>query len=175
MSFAPLYRSTIGFDRFDDLFDSLMRTEPASYPPYNVEKKGEDEYRIVVAAAGMADEDLEIQVEKDVLTIGSAKRETRDDTTYLHRGIAQRAFKLSFRLADYIEVQGASLKNGLLAIELVRRIPESHRGQRIERDADLQGRVTGVSGPALEERRTLPATIQVEAVNSRSDSSLTTE
>jgi molecular chaperone IbpA len=131
MSFAPLYRSSIGFDRFDDLFDSLMRTEPASYPPYNVEKKGEDEYRIVVAVAGMAEEDLEIQVEKDVLTIGSAKRETHDDATYLHRGIAQRAFKLSFRLADYIEVQGASLNNGLLSVDLVRRIPESAKPRRI--------------------------------------------
>ena len=128
---SPLYRSTIGFDRFDDLFESLTRAEPASYPPYNVEKKGEDEYRIVVAAAGMAEEDLELQVEKDVLTIGSAKRENAGDTHYLHRGIAQRAFKLSFRLADYIEVQGASLKNGLLSVDLVRRIPESAKPRRI--------------------------------------------
>lgn len=130
-SFAPLYRSTIGFDRFDDLFNSLVRAEPASYPPYDVEKKGDDEYRIVVAAAGMAEEDLEIQVEKDVLTIGSSKRETQNETTYLHRGIAQRAFKLSFRLADHIEVQGASLKNGLLSVELVRRVPESAKPRRI--------------------------------------------
>ncbi len=128
---SPLYRSSIGFDRFGDLFESLMRNEPASYPPYNVEKKGEDEYRIVVAAAGMAEEDLELQVEKDVLTIGSAKRDAQDDTTYLHRGIAQRAFKLSFRLADYIEVHGASLKNGLLSVDLVRRIPESAKPRRI--------------------------------------------
>ncbi|TDU25601.1 molecular chaperone IbpA [Panacagrimonas perspica] len=130
-TFSPLYRSTIGFDRFNDLFESLTRAEPASYPPYNVEKKGEDEYRIVVAAAGMAEEDLELQVEKDVLTIGSAKRETTDETYYLHRGIAQRAFKLSFRLADYIEVHGASLKNGLLSVDLVRRIPESAKPRRI--------------------------------------------
>ncbi|TDU25567.1 molecular chaperone IbpA [Panacagrimonas perspica] len=130
-SFAPLYRSTIGFDRFDDLFNSLVRAEPAPYPPYDVEKKGDDEYRIVVAAAGMAEEDLEIQVEKDVLTIGSAKRETKTETTYLYRGIAQRAFKLSFRLADHIEVHGASLKNGLLSVELVRRVPESSKPRRI--------------------------------------------
>jgi len=130
-SLAPLYRSTIGFDRFNDLVEASMRVEAASYPPYNVEKKSEDEYRIVVAAAGMADEDLEIQVEKDVLTIGSTKRETVDQTQYLHRGIAQRAFKLSFRLADYIEVQTATLKNGLLSVDLVRRIPESAKPRRI--------------------------------------------
>jgi len=130
-SLAPLYRSTIGFDRFNDLVEASMRVEAASYPPYNVEKKSEDEYRIVVAAAGMADEDLEIQVEKDVLTIGSTRRETADETQYLHRGIAQRAFKLSFRLADYIEVQTATLKNGLLSVDLVRRIPESAKPRRI--------------------------------------------
>ncbi|WP_293391359.1 Hsp20 family protein [Nevskia sp.] len=130
-SLAPLYRSTIGFDRFNDLVEASMRVEAASYPPYNVEKKSEDEYRIVVAAAGMADEDLEIQVEKDVLTIGSTRRETADETQYLHRGIAQRAFKLSFRLADYIEVQTATLKNGLLTVDLVRRIPESAKPRRI--------------------------------------------
>lgn len=130
-SLAPLYRSTIGFDRFNDLVEAAMRGESASYPPYNVEKKSEDEYRIVVAAAGMSDEDLEIQVEKDVLTIGSTRRETADETQYLHRGIAQRAFKLSFRLADYIEVQTATLKNGLLSVDLVRRIPESAKPRRI--------------------------------------------
>lgn len=128
---SPLYRSTIGFDRFNDLFDSMTRAEPTSYPPYNIEKKGEDEYRIVVAAAGMSEEDLELQVEKDVLTIGSTRREASDEGHYLHRGIAQRAFKLSFRLADYIEVQGASLKNGLLSVDLVRRIPESAKPRRI--------------------------------------------
>ena len=130
-TFHSLYRSTIGFDRFNDLIENHTRAEPSSYPPYNVEKNGEDEYRIVVAAAGMAEEDLELQVEKDVLTIGSAKREVADDAHYLHRGIAQRAFKLSFRLADYIEVQGAHLKNGLLTVDLVRRIPESAKPRRI--------------------------------------------
>jgi molecular chaperone IbpA len=128
---SPLYRSSIGFDRFNDMFESMLRTDAVSYPPYNVEKRGEDEYRIVVAAAGMSEEDLDIQVEKDVLTVASAKRDTKDDTQYLHRGIAQRAFKLSFRLADYIEVKEAALKNGLLSIELVRRIPESAKPRRV--------------------------------------------
>lgn len=132
MNLVPLYRSSIGFDRFNDLFESMMSpTESTSYPPYNVEKKGEDEYRIVVAAAGVTEQDLEIQTEKDVLTIASVRRDSQDDTQYLHRGIAQRAFKLSFRLADYIEVRGASLQNGLLNIELVRNVPEAVKPRRI--------------------------------------------
>jgi molecular chaperone IbpA len=130
-SLAPLFRSSIGFDRFNDLFESAMSADAVAYPPYNVVKKGDDEYRIEIAAAGMTEQDLEISVEKDVLTIASAKRETPDQTQYLHRGIAQRAFKLSFRLADYIEVQNAGLSNGLLSIELVRRIPESAKPRRI--------------------------------------------
>lgn len=131
LSLSPLYRSTIGFDRFNDLFETLQRGEATSYPPYNVEKVGEDAYRIVVAAAGMTEQDLEIQSEKEVLTVASAKRDAQDERQYLHRGIAQRAFKLSFRLADYIEVKEASLKNGLLTIELVRNVPEAAKPRRI--------------------------------------------
>ena len=131
LSMVPLYRSSIGFDRLNDLFESLMSADTASYPPYNVLKKGEDEYRIEVAAAGMSDQDLEIQVEKDVLTISSTRREGQEQAQYLHRGIAQRAFKLSFRLAEYIEVQHASLENGMLHVDLVRRVPESARPRRI--------------------------------------------
>jgi molecular chaperone IbpA len=132
LSMHPLYRSTIGFDRFNDLFETVLRGETAaSYPPYNVEKTGDDAYRIVVAAAGVSDEDLDIQVEKDVLTIASARRDAQDTAQYLHRGIAQRAFKLSFRLADHIEVKEASLKNGLLNVELVRNVPEAAKPRRI--------------------------------------------
>lgn len=131
LSLVPLYRSSIGFDRFNDLFESALSTDTVSYPPYNVIKKGDDDYRIEIAAAGMTEADLDIQVEKDVLTIASSKRETADETQYLHRGIAQRAFKLTFRLADYIEVRDASLKNGLLGIELVRNVPEAVKPRRI--------------------------------------------
>ena len=130
-SLAPLFRSSIGFDRFNDLFETAMSADAVAYPPYNVVKKGDDEYRIEIAAAGMTEQDLEISVEKDVLTIASAKREPQNETQYLHRGIAQRAFKLSFRLADYIEVQNAGLSNGLLSVELVRRVPESAKPRRI--------------------------------------------
>lgn len=133
-SLAPLFRSSIGFDRFNEFFESALRVDnAASYPPYNVEKHGEDQYRIVVAAAGVRESDLDIQVERDVLTITSARRDTgaAEEPQYLHRGIAQRAFKLSFRLADYIEVEGAKLENGMLLVSLVRRVPEAAKPRRV--------------------------------------------
>jgi molecular chaperone IbpA len=129
---APLFRSTIGFDRFNDLFESAIRSDVSSYPPYNVEKRGDDDYRIVIAAAGLQDGDLDIQVEREVLTISAGRRDKNsEEVQYLHQGIAQRAFKLSFRLADFIEVKGASLQNGLLNVDLVRRIPEAAKPRRI--------------------------------------------
>jgi molecular chaperone IbpA len=132
LSLAPLFRQSVGFDRFNDLFESTLRSEaPNTYPPHNVEKHGDDQYRIVIAAAGLAEEDLDIQVEKGVLTVSGGKRENDTQVTYLHQGIAQRAFRLSFRLADHIEVQGASLTNGLLSIDLLRVIPEEAKPKRI--------------------------------------------
>ncbi|MBP5968617.1 MULTISPECIES: Hsp20 family protein [Pseudomonas] len=131
-SLAPLFRSSVGFDRFNDLFETALRNEPgSSYPPYNVEKHGDDQYRIVVAAAGFQEEDLELQVEKGVLTISGGKRDVNEDVTFLHQGIAQRAFKLSFRLADHIEIKAADLSNGLLSIDLLRVIPEEAKAKRI--------------------------------------------
>jgi len=132
-SLAPLFRSSVGFDRFNDLFETALRNEPgSSYPPYNVEKHGDDEYRIVVAAAGFQEEDLELQVEKGVLTVSGGKREPKtENVSYLHQGIAQRAFKLSFRLADHIEVKAAGLSNGLLNIDLLRVVPEEAKPKRI--------------------------------------------
>ncbi|MGX9865734.1 Hsp20 family protein [Pseudomonas moraviensis] len=129
---APLFRSSVGFDRFNDLFETALRNEPgSSYPPYNVEKHGDDQYRIVVAAAGFQEEDLDLQVEKGVLTISGGKRDTDENVTFLHQGIAQRAFKLSFRLADHIEIKDAALRNGLLSIDLLRVIPEEAKAKRI--------------------------------------------
>ncbi|VEE44953.1 Hsp20 family protein [Pseudomonas fluorescens] len=132
-SLAPLFRHSVGFDRFNDLFESALRNEAGStYPPYNVEKHGDDEYRIVIAAAGFQEEDLDLQVERGVLTVSGGKREkSTDNVTCLHQGIAQRAFKLSFRLADHIEVKAASLANGLLNIDLVRLVPEEAKPKRI--------------------------------------------
>jgi molecular chaperone IbpA len=132
-SLAPLFRNSVGFDRFNDLFEAAARNEAgSSYPPYNVEKHGDDHYRIVVAAAGFVEEDLDLQVEKGVLTVTGGKREAgKEGVTFLHQGIAQRAFKLSFRLADHIEVKGAGLANGLLSIELLRVVPEEAKAKRI--------------------------------------------
>jgi molecular chaperone IbpA len=96
-----------------------------------VEKHGDDAYRIVIAVAGLTEEDLDIQVERGVLTVSGGKRETDDKVAYLHQGIAQRAFRLSFRLADHIEVRGAALTNGLLSIDLLREVPEEAKPKRI--------------------------------------------
>ncbi|WP_296268738.1 Hsp20 family protein [Pseudomonas sp. MLB6B] len=132
-SLAPLFRHSVGFDRFNDLFESAARNESgSSYPPYNVERHGDDQYRIVIAAAGFLEEDLDLQVEKGVLTVTGSKRDAgANEVTYLHQGIAQRAFKLSFRLADHIEVKAAGLANGLLNIELLRLVPEEAKAKRI--------------------------------------------
>jgi molecular chaperone IbpA len=134
LSLAPLFRQSIGFDRFNDLFESALRSSEngSSYPPYNVEKHGDDQYRIVVAAAGFREDDLELQVERGVLTVTGGKRErAAESVSFLHQGIAQRGFKLSFRLADHIEVKAAGLAHGLLNIDLVRIVPEEAKPKRI--------------------------------------------
>ncbi len=136
LSLAPLFRQSVGFDRFNDLFESALRSSESgsSYPPYNVEKHGDDQYRIVVAAAGFREEDLELQVERGVLTVTGGRREREPgagEVTFLHQGIAQRGFKLSFRLADHIEVKAAALAHGLLNIDLVRIVPEEAKPKRI--------------------------------------------
>lgn len=146
-SLAPLFRSSIGFDRFNDLFETALRSDVTSYPPYNVEKHGEDEYRIVIAAAGFQESDLDIELERGVLTISSIRREklsSSENVQYLHQGIARRAFTLSFRLADFIEVTGANLQNGLLHVDLKRHIPEEAKPRRIS---------VGVTKPALVEKQ----------------------
>ncbi|MBF7141373.1 MULTISPECIES: Hsp20 family protein [Pseudomonas] len=144
-SLAPLFRHSVGFDRFNDLFESALRNESGStYPPYNVEKHGDNDYRIVVAAAGFQEQDLDLQVEKGVLTVTGGKNREGDTSavTYLHQGIAQRAFKLSFRLADHIEVKAAGLQNGLLNIDLLRVVPEEAKPKRIP--------IGGAQQPVLE-------------------------
>ncbi|WNW10826.1 Hsp20 family protein [Pseudomonas sp. DTU_2021_1001937_2_SI_NGA_ILE_001] len=132
-SWAPLLRRSVGFDRFNDLFESLDGNEATgSYPPYNVERHGEDHYRIVIAAAGMQEQDLDVQVENGVLTVtGKARTVSDQSITYLHQGIARREFQLFFRLADHIEVSGANLSHGLLSIDLARHVPEEAKPRRI--------------------------------------------
>ena len=140
-SLTPLFRRSIGFDRLNDLFDYAMQSDTPNYPPYNIEKTGDHHYRIVVATAGFAEEELMIKLENQVLTILGKPAEERTDNTieFLHKGIVRRSFKLSLRLDEHIEVQHADYENGLLKIDLERIIPEEKLprqipiGKRIER------------------------------------------
>ena len=125
LDFAPLYRSTIGFDRFASLFDQAAGVdEAAGYPPYNIERTGETDYRITMAIAGFTRDEIRIELNGEALTITGEK--AADDTArqFLHRGIAGRTFSRRFQLADHVEVKGADLSDGLLHIELVRNVPE---------------------------------------------------
>jgi molecular chaperone IbpA len=126
--FAPLYRSTIGFDRLFSTFDQLDGVEGMSnYPPYNIERTGENAYRISVAVAGFTDADLSIETKENRLAIRGEKKTNDEEKTraVLYRGIAARTFERSFQLADYVKVKGASLENGLLHVDFVREIPEA--------------------------------------------------
>ncbi|HCX67654.1 Hsp20 family protein [Parvibaculum sp.] len=129
--FSPLYRSTVGFDQLQSLLDSVTQETAPTYPPYNIERTSENDYRITLAVAGFAQDDLNIEVKQNVLTI-SGKRAENEETTYLHRGIAGRSFERRFQLADHVEVSGAHLENGLLHVDLVRRVPEALKPRRIE-------------------------------------------
>jgi molecular chaperone IbpA len=133
--FAPLYRSTVGFDNLASLLDSITsndRNQPA-YPPYNIELLDKDKYRISMAVAGFAEDEITVTSENNTLVIAAAKQEKTDETkrTYLHQGIAERNFKRQFRVADHVKVTGASLSNGLLHIELVREVPEAMKPRQI--------------------------------------------
>jgi molecular chaperone IbpA len=128
---TPLSRSTIGFDRLFDLLDQSARlTAEDGYPPYNIERAGEDHYRISLALAGFTPEEVTITAEQNVLTVEGTK-EQPTETEYLYQGISARPFRRVFNLADYVQVKGASFENGLLKIELVREVPEAMRPRRI--------------------------------------------
>jgi molecular chaperone IbpA len=128
--FAPLYRSTVGFDRLFEMLDDGVRSE---YPPYNIEKKSENEYRISMAVAGFALDEIDLtQHGANLLVTGHKKKAAQDQRQMLHQGIAFRSFKQTFSLADYVKVAGASLENGLLSIDLVREIPEELKPRRID-------------------------------------------
>src|SRR6202051_2440853 len=126
--FAPLYRSTVGFDRMFSMLDQLDSVEGSvsSYPPYNIERASENAYRISVAVAGFTDADLSIETEDNRLTIRGEKQNNAEEKTgeVLYQGIAARTFERSFQLADYVKVNGASLENGLLHVDLVRKLRE---------------------------------------------------
>lgn len=131
---SPLYRSTIGFDRLGSLLDSALRAEQASagYPPYNIEVADDNRYGITLAVAGFEQSELDIQVEKGVLTVrGKKASDSKEERKYLYQGIATRSFERKFNLADHVEVTGASLNNGLLTINLVKEIPEAMKPKTI--------------------------------------------
>lgn len=135
LDLSPLFRSTVGFDRLHRMLESATRLDAASggYPPYNIERTGEDGYRIVLAVAGFGDGDLNLEVENGVLTVKGqiAEKDEEGEGTFLHRGIAGRAFERRFQLADHIQVTGANLENGLLSIDLVREVPEALKPRTI--------------------------------------------
>jgi molecular chaperone IbpA len=132
--FTPFYRSTVGFDRLFSRLDNLVGQEAKTYPPYNIEKVSENAYRISIAVAGFGQGDIAIESKENVLTVKGAKPTEAQDNKreFLHRGIAERAFELRFQLAEYVEVAGASLENGLLHLELKREVPESKKARLIK-------------------------------------------
>ena len=133
VDFSPLYRSTVGFDRLFSLMDSLGANETSqpSYPPYNIERTGENAYRITMAVAGFGEADLAIEVKENSLAVKGEKAVPETAGDFLYRGIAARSFERRFQLADHMIVQGARLENGLLHIELVREIPDILKSRRI--------------------------------------------
>lgn len=152
VDFTPLYRTIVGFDRLADMIDTAAKQEPgAGYPPYNIEQLAEHEYRIELAVAGFAEDDLDIQVQENVLTV-AGKRQGNDEAegrNFLHRGIAERSFERRFHLADNVLVRDAELKNGLLAIRLEREIPEEKKPRQIA--------INGKSGAKLISARSADA------------------
>jgi molecular chaperone IbpA len=143
--FSPLFRASVGFDRVADMLDRVMTQDvgPNSYPPYNIEKTGENAYRISVAVAGFTGDELNVEQRENALVISARKEKDETARTYLHRGIATRAFEKRFTLADHVKVTAATHENGMLHIDLVREVPEALKPRRIEITSDA-----GV--PALE-------------------------
>jgi molecular chaperone IbpA len=142
---SPLYRSTVGFDRLFSLLDQTGGFEAASYPPYNIERTGENNYRVTIAVAGFTESDLSIETKENALIVKAEKqRPDAGKTEMLYQGIAGRAFERVFRLADFVEVKSAKLENGLLHIDLVRELPEAMKPRTI--------RINGANPKVVENR-----------------------
>jgi len=139
--FSPLYRSTVGFDQLFDLLDQTARGEPSNWPPYNIERISDDDYRITMALAGFSPDEIElVQKENTLLVAGHKNAEQQQGAEILHRGIATRPFRQTFNLADHVKVTNAKFENGLLMVELKREVPEALKPRRIE--------ITSVEGGA---------------------------
>ncbi len=132
--FSPLYRATVGFDRIADLMDRVLSADAPqpTYPPYNIEKTDENAYRISIAVAGFSGDELNVEVKEGALLVSARKAAEDEGKTYLHRGIATRAFERRFALADHVKVTGATHADGMLHVDLVREVPEALKPRRIE-------------------------------------------
>ncbi len=133
--FSPFYRDTVGFDRMFHMLDSAVSQGPQGYPPYNIERAGDNSYRIVMAVAGLSEAELDITQKEDELLVTGKSQPGAEEKEYLYRGIAGREFERRFQLADHVKVVGASLANGLLTIELKREIPEEKKARAIRIEA----------------------------------------
>ena len=140
LDFAPLYRSSVGFDQIANMMDRVLNSDGAqpSYPPYNIEKLDDDSYRISIAVAGFSDADLNVEVREKALIVSARKADEEAGKTYLHRGIATRAFERRFHLADHVQVTGANHTDGMLHIELQRQVPEALKPRQIEIKSDVK-------------------------------------
>jgi len=132
IDFSPLYRSVVGFDRLADLLDAASHETATGYPPYNIERTGENAYRIEIAVAGFKPADLNIEIKENLLTVQGRKADADEAKRYLHRGLAERNFERRFQLADYVVVTDAQLADGLLSLSLKRELPEALKPRRIE-------------------------------------------
>jgi molecular chaperone IbpA len=149
LDFAPLYRATVGFDRIADLMDRALSNDVSqpTYPPYNIEKTAEDAYRISIAVAGFTPDDLTVEVRDGALFVAARKTADETERTYLHRGIATRAFERRFALADHVRVAGAVHEHGMLHLDLIRETPEALKPRRIE-IASAAGTAPALEGKA---------------------------
>ena len=143
VDFSPLYRSFVGFDRLADLLDSAQAETATGYPPYNIERTGDNEYLIEIAVAGFKPDELDIQAKESVLTITGRKAEASGERRFLHRGLAERNFERRFQLAEYVVVTDAKLADGLLQVHLKRELPEALKPRRIA----ISGAKTVIDAP----------------------------
>jgi molecular chaperone IbpA len=152
--FSPYRRSTVGFDRLFDFLEHSSREQADNYPPYDIEKLGDDRYRITLAVAGFGGGDIDITARQNLLTVTGRKAESRNrDGNYLHMGIATRAFERRFELADFVRVEAADMKDGLLSIELVREIPDAMKPRKINIGSGASRPVEVESRRAEDERQ----------------------
>jgi molecular chaperone IbpA len=151
---APLYRATVGFDQVADMMDRVFTNDVSkqTYPPYNIEKTDEDAWRITIAVAGFSDEDLSVEVRENSLIV-TARKAQEEERTYLHRGIATRAFERRFHLADHVRVSGAAHTDGMLHIDLMREVPEALKPRQIQIASDVSETAKTVEGKAKKAKK----------------------